>query len=334
VRAWFSQIPDGRYVGRGTLDDDGVSQGLIEFDIAVTVAGSDVTVDYRDVPDARPGPVNCPLPKTVAATRIAIAMLAGNGEWPNEGHFRPLEVVTRPGSLFHPLPPAPTFIGGWAAHGAVDAIYRALGAAMPESVPASSGGDICSLVWWGNREATGEPWADGSPHQVGQGASGRGDGASALMHSTQSATRIAPTEVWEQKNPWLLEQVELRQDSGGPGMHRGGLGVAMDVRLLEDAELTSVIDRTQTAPAGLAGGLPARPNAARVVLPDGSERVCAKVTRLAMPKGTLLELRTGGGGGYGDPARRDPAAIAADLRAGYVSEQRARADYPHAFDQT
>jgi N-methylhydantoinase B len=331
VRAWFERIPDGRYVGRGTLDNDGVGEDLIAFDVAVEVAGSTVTVDYGAVPDARPGPVNCPLPKTVAATRIAIAMLAGNGEWPNEGHFRPLEVVTRPGSLFHPVPPSPTFIGGWAAHGAVDAIYRALGSALPESVPASGGGDICSLVWWGRREATGEPWADGSPHPIGQGASVSGDGASALMHSTQSATRIAPTEIWESRNPWLIEQVELRQDSGGSGMHRGGNGLAMDIRLLEDAELTSVIDRTRTAPAGLDGGGEAMPNRATVRLPDGSEHVCAKVTRLAMPVGTLLELRTGGGGGYGDRALRAAPAVHADVRAGYVSEQRARRDYPHAF---
>jgi N-methylhydantoinase B len=331
VRAWLDKIPDGRYVGRGTLDNDGVGDELIEFDILVEVAGSSVTIDYRDAPDVRPGPVNCSLPKTVSATRIAITMLAGGGEWPSEGHFRPIEVVTRPGSMFHPLPPAPTFIGGWAAHGAVDAIYRALGHALPESVPASSGGDICSLVWWGRRDATGEPWADGSPHPVGQGASVRGDGANAVMHISQSATRIAPTEVWESRNPWLIERVELGQDSGGAGRHRGGNGLDMDIRLLEDAELTSVIDRTRTPPAGLAGGHQARPNGAAVTLPDGSVVACAKRTRLAMPSGTLLELRTGGGGGYGDPAARDPGAVRADLREGYVSEERARLDYPHAF---
>jgi len=105
----------------------------------------------------------------------------------------------------------------------------------------------------------------------------------------------------------------------------------MDFRLLEDAELTSVIDRTRTRPAGLAGGRDAEPNRALVRLPDGTERPCSKATRLAMPAGTLLELRTGGGGGYGDPAERDPDAVHADLRAGYVSEARARRDYPHAF---
>jgi N-methylhydantoinase B len=289
-----------------------------------------VRVDFSGAPDQRPGPINSPLPKTVSCTRVAISMLAGGGEWPNEGHFRPIEVVTRPGSLFHPLEPTPTFIGGWAAIGAIDAVYRAIGSAVPEAVPATSGGDICSLVWWGRR-GSGEPWADGSPYPVGQGAHAHGDGANAVMHVAESATRIAPAEVWETRNPWLVERSELATDSGGAGAYRGGNGLDWDVRLLDDAELTSVIDRTLTAPAGLAGGGEARPNGAWLRLPDGTRVRSAKATRLAAPAGSVLELKTGGGGGFGDPADRDPRAVEDDVREGYLSEDRARLDYPHAF---
>jgi N-methylhydantoinase B len=330
VRSYFERIPDGHYVGRGTLDSDGVDDQLLQFELDVQVEGSDVRIDYSRAPDQRPGPVNSALPKTVSSTRVAVTMLAGGGEWPNEGHFRPIEVVTRPGSLFHPLPPAPTFIGGWAAIGAIDAIYRALGEALPGSVPASSGGDICSLVWWGRRSG-GEPWADGSPYPVGQGASASGDGANAVMHVSESATRIAPTEVSESRNPWLVEQAELAPDSGGAGEHRGGNGMDLRVRLLEDAELTSVVDRTRTSPAGLSGGAAARPNAAELVLEDGRRIPCAKATRLAAPAGSVLELRTGGGGGFGERARRSPDAVAEDVREGYVTEGQARRDYAHAF---
>jgi N-methylhydantoinase B len=330
VRGWFATIPDGVYRGRGTLDSDGLSQEPIDFDLEVAVEGSSVRVDFSGAPDQRPGPINSPLPKTVSCTRVAISMLAGGGEWPNEGHFRPIEVITRPGSLFHPLEPAPTFIGGWTAIGAIDAIYRAIGSAVPEAVPATSGGDICSLVWWGRR-ASGEPWADGSPYPVGQGAHARGDGANAVMHVSESATRIAPAEVWETRNPWLVERSELAVDSGGPGKYRGGNGLDWNVRLLEDAELTSVIDRTLTAPAGLAGGREARPNGAWLRLPDGTRIPCAKATRLPAPAGSVLELQTGGGGGYGDPAARAPAAIEDDVREGYIGADHARLDYPHAF---
>jgi N-methylhydantoinase B len=329
VRSWFERIPDGVYRATGTLDDDGLDRERIEFEIEIAVAGSSVRVDFSRAPDQRRGPVNSPLPKTVSCTRVAISMLAGGGEWPNEGHFRPIEVVTRPGSLFHPLEPAPTFIGGWAAIGAIDTIYRAFGAAVPEVVPATSGGDICSLVWWGRR--AGEPWADGSPYPVGQGAHARGDGANALMHVAESATRIAPTEVWESRNPWLVERSELAPDTGGAGEYRGGTGLDFDVRLLEDAELTAVVDRTNTAPAGLAGGGSARPNAAFLRLPNGDRVSCAKATRRKTPVGSVLELRTGGGGGFGEPARRSREAVEHDIREGYTTEEQARLDYPHAF---
>jgi N-methylhydantoinase B len=330
VRSWFERIPDGVYRATGTLDGDGVGSGLIEFPVEVSVEGSSVRVDYSGAPDQVAGPVNSPLPKTVSCTRVAISMLAGGGEAPNEGHFRPIEVVTRPGSLFHPLAPAPTFIGGWAAIGAIDAIYRAFGSVLPELVPATSGGDICSLVWWGRRRS-GEAWADGSPYPVGQGAHRDGDGADALMHVAESATRIAPTEIWESRNPWLIERIELAADSGGAGTWRGGNGLDLDLRLLEDAELTSVIDRTTVAPAGLAGGGAARPNGAWLRLPDGTRRACPKATRLQAPAGSVLELKTGGGGGFGEPGYRDPDAVRRDLREGYLSEARARHEYPHAF---
>jgi N-methylhydantoinase B len=331
VRSFFDQIPDGRYVGPGTLDGDGLSDDPIAFEVEVQVEGSSVRIDYSRAPDQRPGPVNSALPKTVSSSRVAIAMLAGGGEWPTEGHFRPIEVITRPGSMFHPLEPAPTFIGGWSAIGAIDAIYRAIGHAAPALVPASSGGDICALVWWGRRRTTGDPWADGSPHPVGQGASIRGDGAHALMHVSESATRIAPAEVSESRNPWLVERAELATDSGGPGRWRGGNGLHLDIRLLEDTELTAVVDRTRVPPAGLAGGGTARPNSAFLRRPDGTRIACAKTTRLAIPAGSVFELRTGGGGGFGPPHEREIHAVVADVQEGYVTEARARCDYPHAF---
>jgi len=333
VRSYFSQIPDGRYVGQGVMDDNGVSEDLVPFEVALEVDGSTVRVDYSNVPDAHPGPINCPLPSTVSASRIAITMLAGGGEAPNEGHFRPLEVVTRPGSMFHPLPPSPCFLYGWPAIQAMEVVYHALSRAIPEAVPACSGGDINGIVWWGVRERTGEPWADGSPHPIGQGGHLRGDGASSLIHHAEAATRFSPVEVWEARNPWLLEKVELAPDSGGPGRHRGGLGVDMFFQLLEDSYATTVVERTKNAPWGLEGGVSGRPNGIALRTPDGlSEPLRGKNTRLLLRKGSTLELYNGGGGGYGPPSERDPELVHADLGEGYVTEAHARRHYPHAFE--
>ena len=79
-----------------------------------------------------------------------------------------------------PLHPAPCFLYGWIGDQSIEAIYQAVGQALPTAVPACSGGDICALVWWGTREGTGEPWTDGAPHPIGQGASVHGDGAISL----------------------------------------------------------------------------------------------------------------------------------------------------------
>jgi N-methylhydantoinase B len=333
VRDYFSQIPDGRYVGQGVMDDNGLSDDQVPFEVVLEVDGSTVRLDYSSVPDAHPGPINCPLPSTVSASRIAITMLAGGGEAPNEGHFRPLEVVTRPGSMFHPLPPSPCFLYGWPAIQAMEVVYHALSSAIPSAVPACSGGDINGIVWWGVRERSGEPWADGSPHPIGQGAHARGDGASSLIHHAEAATRFSPVEVWEARNPWLLEKVELAPDSGGAGRHRGGLGVDMFFHLLENSYATTVVERTKNAPWGLEGGQEGRPNRIALRMPDGrTESLRGKNTRLHLPKGSTVELYNGGGGGYGPPSERDPEAVRTDIREGYITEEQARRDYPHAFD--
>jgi N-methylhydantoinase B len=334
VRSYFESLPDGVFVGHGEMDSNGITDDPIPFDVTMTISGGDVELDFSAVPEAQIGPVNCPVPSTMAASRIAISMLAGNGEAPNEGHFRPVTVITRPGSMFHPLTPSPCFLYGWPAMQAIEAIYQAVARALPTAVTACSGGDICSLVWWGVREETGEPWADGSPHPVGQGAHANGDGANSLLHIAESATRFAPVEVWETKNPWMLERVELVQDSGGPGRYRGGLGVQMDFQMLEDCWVTTVVERTKNPAWGLEGGMPAaKPNSCALRLPDGSRSVFGKATRLLCPTGATLELTCGGGGGFGPPSERPRDEVLADVVEGYISEESARADYPQAFTE-
>jgi N-methylhydantoinase B len=331
VRAFFDKIPDGRYTGHAVLDSDGVGDDEVPFDVVVEVEGSSVRVDFTEVPDALAGPLNCPQPGTVSSTRMALMMLAGGGDAPNDGHFRPIEITTRPGSMFHPLPPSPCFLYGWPFLQSTEAMYHALAEAAPAAAPAWSGGCILTIVWWGNRSGTGEPWADASPHPVGQGASSRGDGASALMHHLQSATRFSPVELWEVRDPWIVEKVELAADSGGPGKYRGGLGLDFTFRVLEDLNITAVIERTKNAAPGLVGGGEGRANGATLVYQDGRRVAIAKDTRVPLPKGTVVELRCGGGGGFGDPAERDRAAVLADVREGYVSEEHARRWYPQAF---
>jgi N-methylhydantoinase B len=332
VRAYIENLPDGRFVGKGVMDDDGISDEQIPYEVILEVDGSTARLDFTNVPEARRGPVNCPLATTVSAARVIMTMLAGSGEAPNEGHFRPIEVVTRPGSMFHAVPPSPCFLYGWPAMQATEAVLNAVSEAMPEAVCACSGGDLAAALWYGTREETGEFWGDGSPHPVGQGASIHGDGQNARLHHIEAATRFSPTEVWEARNPWMMERLELSPDSCGPGRNRGGLGPDFAFHFLEDTYVISTLERTKNPPWGLAGGLPARPNGGHVRYPDGREEIIGKKTGVFMPKGTVFTISCGGGGGYGPPSERPKEKVLADLREGYITEDHAREHYPHAFE--
>jgi N-methylhydantoinase B len=330
VRDVFAALPDGRYVAQGSLDNDGISDEPVPFEVALEIDGSDIVVDFTAAPQQTQGPINCPLATTVSAARIAIMVLAGGGESANDGFFRAVEVRTTPGTLFDPLPPAPIYMYYWPAMVAVDVIHRALADAMPDRVPAGSGGDLCALNWWGTDD-DGAFWADGQDHLIGQGAAADGDGRAPLMHITGSGIRNMPIEVFESRRPVVAERCEYAVDSGGAGTHRGGLGIDVHYRVLRDVHVTAPVERTTTPPWGLHGGGPARPNGLRVRYPDGTAREYRKVTGLSLPAGSVLEVITGGGGGFGPPAERDPAAVHADVGEGYVSEDAARRDYPHAF---
>lgn len=333
IRRFFETIPDGRYVGEGVCDNDGVNDDLIPFEVAVEVNGSDVMIDFTAAPDQNAGPMNTPAPSAVSASRIAISMLAGSDEAPNEGHFRAIKVKTRPGSMFQPLPPAPTFLYGMPTLQSMEVIYHAISKSLTSAVPASSGGCILGMTYWGTREATGQPWADGSPHPVGQGGWDGGDGGT-MLHISEAATRFSPAEVWEAKNPWIVEKMELATDSGGPGKYRGGPGVDFTFRMTEDVHITSAVERSRTAPWGLNGGGEARPNGAAVTMPDGETIRFSKKTDFTVPKGALFHLTSGGGGGYGPASERDPERVAKDLRDGYISLEYAQRHYPHAVGPT
>lgn len=331
VRHFLSGIPDGDYEGHGVMDNNGVDDAKLPFKVGVSVTGAEVRIKFTEVPPAQPGPVNCPEASTVAAARVALMMVAGGGDPPSTGHFRPIEVETTPGTLFHPESPAPCYLYGWPAFQAIEAIYQALATALPGSVPACSGGDICGLQWWGTRE-NGDAWIDGAPHPIGQGASAYQDGLT-TMHHGEAATRLTSIEVWEARNPWRFEKVELAADSGGAGRQRGGLGIDIHYGVLEDSFLTSTLERTTNSPWGLEGGLEGRPNSIRIRFPDGTVgEPFGKATRIFVPRGAVVELATGGGGGFGPPSQRALESVLSDLRDGYITEDFAQRYHPAVFD--
>lgn len=332
MRAFLERIPNGRYVGQGALDDDGLSDDRIPYEVAVEVSDGDVVIDYTGSPPMVAGPMNVPVGRTVCLARVAAttAAVGGTTEPVNEGHFRPIEVRTRPGTLFHATPPAPIYLCGATATQAVDAIYQAFAQAMPESVLAGQGADAVGVISWGNRD-DGRMWATATPHMTGQGAGHDGDGGAPLMYITFTGMMNTPAETLEQKSPLLIRSYSLAQDSGGAGKHRGGLGTDVVYEYREDASVTTIIDSRKRPPWGLGGGGEARPNDQLLERPGEPPITFGKHTGASIPNGSRLTVKSAGGGGYGPPEDRDPARVHEDIRDGYISEAQARRDYPHAF---
>ena len=328
VRKSLQKIPDGTYSGFGQMDSNGVDEGVVKFKISIEVKGSDLILDFTDAPDQQNGPINCPLPSTVSKARVAFSMMAGNGEQPNEGFFRPLIVKTKKGTMFNPVSPAPCFLNGWPGLQVIEVIYRILSEKLPEAFPASSGGCLAAAVWWGKREKDGEPWADGAPHPVGQGGFYNGDGVTS-MHHNSAGTRISPTEIWESKNPWLINKIELAKDSCGAGEFRGGLGLDLEFEMIEETFITTVVERTKNPPWGIKDGKAGRANNVQVIKKNGDKFFMPKKSGYKLDKGDKIIFLTGGGGGYGNPEFRKIEKIKYDLKQEYLSKKYVEENFKH-----
>ena len=328
VRKSLQKIPDGTYSGFGQMDSNGVDEGVVKFKISIEVKGSDLILDFTDAPDQQNGPINCPLPSTVSKARVAFSMMAGNGEQPNEGFFRPLIVKTKKGTMFNPVSPAPCFLNGWPGLQVIEVIYRILSEKLPEAFPASSGGCLAAAVWWGKREKDGEPWADGAPHPVGQGGFYNGDGVTS-MHHNSAGTRISPTEIWESKNPWLINKIELAKDSCGAGEFRGGLGLDLEFEMIEETFITTVVERTKNPPWGIKDGKAGRANNVQVIKKNGDKFFMPKKSGYKLDKGDKIIFLTGGGGGYGNPEFRKIEKIENDLKQEYLSKKYVKENFKH-----
>jgi N-methylhydantoinase B len=327
ARKAIEKIPDGTWAAEDYLDNNGIDKEPVRIEARVTVRGSEILVDLSGSSLQQRGPVNLPYPGTVAAVRYAVKALTSSFLPSNAGHFAPLRVIAPEGSLFSPRPPAATFLYAWAGFRLIELIPRALAEVIPEKVPACSGGDICGVLLAYYDYETGRGEQAGGPEGHGTGAKYNCDGENGLMHDGESGCCNAPVEVMENRAPVLITRYELRQDSGGAGKSRGGLGLRKDHQTLTPVSMISIAEKTiASVPWGLAGGKPGKNN--RVVLFPGTsqEQVVGKY-RSSLQGGAVVSQQTGGGGGYRNPWERPVDQVLADVQDEYISLESARVDY-------
>jgi N-methylhydantoinase B len=290
----------------------------------VVVDGDRITVDLSGTSPQTAGPTNVgPAMAPTGAFTILKAFLDPGGDI-NSGAFRPLTVVTPPGTIVNARRPAPC--GGMVEvkYCVESAVMGALSQAVAGKVTGDikGGGNHCYVG--GPDPRTGDTFIFYEYPAAGTGGFDGGDGSNAVRAFTESdMTTIQPVEAVEQKYPLRVERTELRVDSSGHGRWRGGLGLVREVRLLAPhAQLSVLAEKSLLPPYGVAGARPGAPNRFHVRR-DGADvepsPVPGKVSGFPLVKDDVVVMASSGGGGYGDPIERDPAMVEADLAEGVIT---------------
>jgi len=333
VRESVRAIPDGVYEASSFLDDDGRDfTKTIPIKVKVEVRGDELIIDFSEVADQVPGFINCGSSGGMAAARVAFKALTSPQREVNEGSFRALKVILPPGKLLSARRPAP--IGGWSLSlpTVLDTIFRALAPALPARIPAAHKGDMGGYAIFGANAKTGRRYV--CQNIIGGGWGGRPfeDGASSAVSMCQGDVKNTPIELQELYYPLLYECHALRMDSGGAGKFRGGTGVEVKVRPLEEFYLSRNTDRIKCPPWGFLGGREGQTNRTLIRRNGKEEELPGKFSRVPVHPGETVTILTAGGGGYGDPAKREPAAVSRDVALGYISKEKAFAEYRFACE--
>jgi len=311
IEAELDALPDGTYRAKDILEGDGVTDTDIPIDVAVTIDGASIAVDFTGTADQVAGNLNAPLSVAKSAVYFVVRAITDPEIPPNHGCYEPVSVSAPEGSVLNPDAPA-AVVGGnvETSQRVMDVTLAALARAVPDRVPAGGQGTMNNLII-GDR--TGE-FTYYETIGGGFGARPEKDGMDGVQVGMTN-TLNTPVEAMETEYPLRVERYALRPSSGGDGRYRGGLGLERTVTVETDATVSLLTERRRTAPAGIAGG---EDGTTGENLVDG-EPVPAKAS-IDVEAGTTVSVRTPGGGGHGNPAERDPEARERDRRDGKADE--------------
>jgi N-methylhydantoinase B len=331
ARAAIAAIPDGTYAAEAALDDDGLNPGPLLCKVAVVIKGDEMTIDLSALPAEVKAPMNAGRSgggSTVA--RLAFRYLLLPEGDANEGTFRPLKLILPEGTIVSARPTAPMGAYNSALPLLIDLVIRALGSALPERVAAAHYGTFSTLAYAGRHPDNGTFWQCHDSGFGGWGALCGMDGPGPFRTVCHGDTRLIPIELHEASYPFMIESFGLRTDSGGPGQFRGGLGLERRYLMLAPCRISTRIERTISPAWGVNGGGEGQPGHALIERADGTTQAALKEV-VMLSAGDRVRIHTGGGGGYGDPRRRDRERVRTDVMRGYVSPHAAREIY--GFDE-
>ena len=327
ARAAIMARPDGVASAEGWLDDDGLGGGPVRVAAKVKVMGDRVSVDLTGSDEQMPGGMNMAYAAARAAVIFACKAIFDPDAPQDGGILRAIDAELPYGSVANPRYPAALSLRHLTVQRLTDVLIGAFGELYPDVATAGSFVGFSSLAASCAHPRNGNEVIIQDDLGGGMGAHSAGDGLDAVDVYLGNV-QILPAEVSELEYPVRIVSTELVPDSGGAGEFRGGLGIRRTYEFLDTADTVIYTEQTRPegAPRGLQGGAPGLP--ARLVFrrADGSESEVTK-TRVIAERGDRLIVRTGGGGGFGDPRNRDRTAIERDLVEGKITAVAAERDY-------
>lgn len=330
-------IPDGIYEAESYMDDDGIDIGKpIPIRVKVIVKGDEMTIDLSDISSQVRGFYNSGVTTGHACAQVAFKCLTSPTGYPiNDGSFRNLTSIVPMGKVVSAERPAPMRWWMTFPMTVVDTVFKALEPAIPHRVIAGHHADLIVVMFHGINPRTKEFFIGNfGPLGGGWGAKLTEDGQNGVVCINDGDTHNSPNEQVEAKFPVLVESNSLIQDSGGPGKHRGGLGIERIVQARTNIIVNTQIDRVHCKPWGLGGGDDAHGNSVALRLEGEWKKDFpnAKVLTAQLKEGEAFCLRSGGGGGFGPAIERPAEQVAADVKQGYVSVSAANKAYGVVVD--
>lgn len=328
MAAEIAALPDGTYAFEDFLDNDGVVDTPLRIALEMRIGGGRMVLDFSRSSPPCAGPVNISVATTVAACYVALKHAFPDVP-ANAGVLRPVEVIAPESTLLGARAPRP--VAGYTETilRLIGVIFGALGQARPERATAAPFGTINALALSGQR-GDGTRWVMFSFFGGGLGGNPASDGLHHANNPISTAT-IPPVEILEAANPVMFTQWALRPDSGGAGLHRGGVGAVYEIEALAPGatEIALLGERGRFAPFGVAGGGAGAMNAFWWETAEGraTPPMASKVVGVAIREGQRLRLESPGGGGWGDPMLRPVESVARDIRLGYLGVEAALRDY-------
>lgn len=314
MRQAIAALPDGTW--RSTIEADGFDEAVTRIACAVTVSGDRMLLDFAGTSPQVDRGINCVMNYTHAYAVYPVKCALDPFTPRNEGSYRAIEVTAPEGSILNPRFPAACSARQLTGHLLAGAIYKALAPVIPEKVIAECGGAPTMRCLFSGLDRHGDRFSQILFASGGMGAAPHRDGLPTTAFPTNAGA--GSIEAFESVAPLVVWKKQFRPDSGGPGRFRGGLGqeAEIEVRAPGPLRLSLLSDRRDHPAQGVLGGAPGA--AAEIAMSDGT-RPHPK-SRTTIGPGMRLSMRYPGGGGFGPPAERDPAALEADLRDGIVTD--------------